>query len=162
MVVEDLKESSYLYEVPSKSSKETPGSTTSVRQYNKRARSYIDSQASEESSEESSRGYYGPCDQKSFISDATVFSGLSEYSGLPVSVVSFPVSELRGKSLGSEDSTRSVDTTSEDLSFLSHLESIHKSPVIRAFVFQNKKHKHNNKPCNYPTLGHIKRTKSWK
>ena len=68
-----------------------------------------------------------------------MFSGLSEYSGLPVSVVSFPVSELRGKSLGSEDSTRSVDTTSEDLSFLSHLESIHEFPVIQAFVRQNKK-----------------------
>ena len=54
----DLQKSSYLSKVPSEYSEETPGYTLSKRQYNRRSRSFIDSQASEKSSEESSKGYY--------------------------------------------------------------------------------------------------------
>ena len=83
--VEDLQEISYLSEVPSEISEESPGSTPSTRQYNKRGRSFIHSQASEASSGSSTyRGYHGPCDQNSAVSD---ISDLSKHSRLPTSVL---------------------------------------------------------------------------
>ena len=66
-----------------------------------------------------------------------VLIDLSKYSGLPVSMLSFLVSEPSGESLGSEDSTRSIHIISEDKSLVSHLESILEFPVIQAFVHQN-------------------------
>ena len=163
-----VEETSYFSEVPSEGSEETPGTTASTREY-KRARSYIDSQTSEASSEESSRDYYGPCDQNSAVSDATEISGLSEYSSAPTNVVTFRVSEPDGESLGSEDTERSADSESENLSFISYSESIHESRAVSSFVRQNDEQelklyrtsKRNREPFTKPTLG-IKRTRYWK
>ena len=162
-----VEETSYLSEVPSEGSEETRGTTASTREY-KRARSYIDSQASE-ASEESSRDYYGPCDQNSAVSDATEISDLSEYSSAPTNVVTFRVSEPDGESLGSKDTVRSADSESENLSFISYSESIHESTAIQSFVRQNDEQelklyrtsKRNREPFTDPTLG-IKRTRYWK
>ena len=162
-----VEETSYLSEVPSEGSEENPGTTASTREY-KRARSYIDSQASE-ASEESSRDYYGPCDQNSAVSDATEISDLSEYSSAPTNVVTFRVSEPDGESLGSKDTVRSADSESENLSFISYSESIHESTAIQSFVRQNDEQelklyrtsKRNREPFTDPTLG-IKRTRYWK
>ena len=162
-----VEETSYLSEVPSEGSEENPGTTASTREY-KRARSYIDSQASE-ASEESSRDYYGPCDQNSAVSDATEISDLSEYSSAPTNVVTFRVSEPEGESLGSENTERSADSESENLSFISYSESIHESTAISSFVRQNDEQelklyrtsKRNREPFTNPTLG-IKRTRYWK
>ena len=53
--VRDPQESCYLSEVPPESSEETPRSMPSKRQYNKCARIFIGSQASESSGEDSSK-----------------------------------------------------------------------------------------------------------
>ena len=111
----------------SEGSGRTPVSTLSTRQ---------SSVASSKSSEY--RDYFWPGDHRSVASDTTVLSDLSEYSGLPPSVVDIPVSEPDGESLGSTDSTRSADSKSEDLSFISHSESIHESPVIQTFFMSER------------------------
>ena len=124
-----VEEYSYLSEVLSESSEETPGSSESARKYNKRARPHLHNQASKELSNSSKyRGYYGLCDQNSVVSDATEISDLSEYSSSPPSVVNFPVSKSDGETLGSKDSTRSADSRSEDLSFISYSEAFLNPP----------------------------------
>ena len=136
--VESHVENTYLSEVSSESSEETPGSTPSAREYNRRARNFVESQASETSAEGSTQGHRVINVPNSTGSDESVASELTEYSGLPTSVVSCVESEPSGRTLGSKDSTRSSDSSGdEDLSFVSHTESIHESPVIKAFVRQN-------------------------
>ena len=131
--VERHVENTYLSEVSSESSEETPRTSPS-------ARDYVGCQASVTSDKGSSLGSSVGNVPNSFSSDGSVSSVLTDYSGLSSSVVSCVESEPSGRTLGSEDSTRSVDTSSgdEDLSFVSHTESsIHESPVIQAFVRQN-------------------------
>ena len=156
-----VEENSYLSEVSSESSGKTPKSAPSTRK---------SSVASSESSE--FRDYYGPGNHESVASDASVLSCLSEYSGLPANVVDTPASEPEGESLGSTDSTRSIDTESdtegEESSFISSSESIHDSTVIKTFVRQNDEQElrlyHSKKrvkePWNYPPAGgNLKRTR---
>ena len=110
-------------------------------------------------------------------SDESVVSELSEYSGLPASIVSCAESEPSGETLGSTDSTRSIDGVSDNnprrishnLSFVSHSESVHESPVIQAFVRQNdkqdlrlyKQSKQEQEPWKYPSERENKCTKFW-
>ena len=147
-----LEDNSYLSEVISKSSRKNPRSSETALEYDTRA-PHIHNQVSEELTDSSRyRGYYGPCDQNSVVSDA---SGISD------------LSESDGETLGSEDSTRSSDSDSEDLSFISYSESVFESPVIKNFVRQNDQQElklYNNKRGindlqEHPAGGDIKRTK---
>ena len=153
-LTDDIKveDNSYLSEVLSKTSGKSPRSSKSALEYNTRALR-INNQVSKELTDSSRHwGYYGPCNQNSVVSDASEISDLSE---------------SEGETLGSKDSTRSADSDSEDLSFISYSDSVFESPVIQNFVRQNDKQDlklyHSKRSINelkeYPTGGEIKRTK---